>query len=249
MIHESALVVREMMADRNGAKKESGVTDGDHHHICRLKRYLSPQIAEVVLNCPDDESLWESHRQDITVVVLDLRGFTRFADSSEPEEVMSLLRHYHAEMGRLIFKYQGTLERFTGDGLVAFFNDPVPCEEHTERAVRMALEMREHARELRKDWLKKGYDLDVGIGMSAGYATVGNFGFEGRMDYGTVGTVTNLAYRLCDEAKGGQILTNDKTLSRVEELVQAESLEKLQLKGFLRPVSVFNVIVIRSAQP
>jgi len=248
MIQQSSLAVRRAAADWSGANGAGGSREHDeYHHVCRLKRYLSPQIAEVVLKCPDDDSVWESHRQDITVVVLDLRGFTLFADSSEPEEVMTLLRNYHAEMGRLIFKFQGTLERFTGDGLMAFFNDPVPCDRHAEKAVRMALEMRERAKELRTGWLKKGYDLDLGIGVSAGYATVGNFGFEDRMDYGAVGKVTNLAYRLCEEAKGGQILTNDKTLSRIEGLVQAEALEKLQLKGFLRPVSVFNIIGAKPA--
>lgn len=211
----------------------------------RLKRYLSPQVAEIVLKCPDEESLWETHRQDITVVAMNLRGFTRFADSSEPEEVMALLRDYHAEMGRLVFKFQGTLERFTGDGIMVFFNDPIPCEQHTERAVRMACEMRDRAKQLRTGWLKKGYDLDLGIGLAAGYATVGNFGFEERMDYGAVGKVPNLAYRLCEEASGGQILTNQKTLSRVECSLFAEPLEKLSLKGFLRPIAAFNILGFR----
>jgi adenylate cyclase len=250
MIDESFLAVQRPAADWNGTPnvptKESGLQNQDEHQkMSRLKRYLSPQIADVVLRCPDDASLWESHRQDITVVVVDLRGFTRFADSAEPEEVMTLLRNYHAEMGRLVFEFQGTLERFTGDGMMAFFNDPVPCERHTEKAVQMALEMRGRAKELRSGWLKKGYDLDVGIGLSAGYATVGNFGFEGRMDYGAVGTVTNLAYRLCDEAKGGQILTNEKTLSRIEGLVEAEPLETIELKGFVRPIAPFNILSLK----
>jgi adenylate cyclase len=246
MIEQSFVALRRPAADWNGAIKENASQKHDEfHHRCPLKRYFSPQIAEVVLTRPDEESLWESHRQDITVVVLDLRGFTSFADTSEPEEVMTLLRNYHAEMGKLIFEFQGTLERFTGDGIMIFFNDPIPCEQHTEKAMRMALEMRERAKELRIGWLKKGYDLDLGIGVSAGYATVGNIGFEGRMDYGAVGKVTNLAYRLCDEARGGQILTNEKTLSRIEALVQAEPLEKLQLKGFLRPVTAFNIRGLR----
>jgi adenylate cyclase len=246
MIQRSYVALRGTISDRNGATKESGSQKHDEFsRMCRLKRYFSPQIAEAVLKCADDDSLWESHRQDITVVVVDLRGFTRFADSAEPEEVMTLLRNYHAEMGRLVFEFQGTLERFTGDGMMAFFNDPVPCERHTEKAARMALEMRARAKELRSDWLKKGYDLDVGIGISAGYATVGNFGFEGRMDYGAVGTVTNLAYRLSDEAKGGQILTNGKTLSRIEGLVDAEALGTLELKGFVRPIAPFNILRLK----
>lgn len=225
------------------AMKESGSRKEDElHRVHRLKRYLSPQIVEVVLKCPDEDSLWESHRQEVTVVVLDLHGFTKFADTSEPEEVMALLRNYHAEMGRLVFKFQGTLERFTGDRIMVFFNDPIPREQHTEKAVRMALEMRDRAKELRTGWLKKGYDLDLAVGVAAGYATVGNFGFEGRMDYGAVGKVTNLAYRLCDEARGGQILTNQKTLSRIEDFVRAEPLEELRLKGFLRPITAFNIL-------
>jgi adenylate cyclase len=212
----------------------------------RLKRYFSPQIAEIVLKCPDEDSLWVSHRQEVTVVVLHLRGFTSFADCAEPEEVMALLRDYHAEMGRLVFKFHGTLERFTGDGIMVFFNDSSPCEQHTKEAVRMALEMRHRAKELRIEWLKKGYDLDLGIGLAAGYATVGHFGFEGRMDYGAVGKVTNLTYRLCEEAGGGRILTNQKTLSTIEDFVHVEPVEKLQLKGIQRPVSAFNILGTKS---
>ena len=207
----------------------------------RLKRYLSPQIAENVLKS-EDENLFKSHRREITVVFLDLRGFTAFSDSAEPEEIMELLRTYHAEMGKLIFEFQGTLERFAGDGIMVFFNDPIPCENHTEKAARMALEMRARAKGLRTGWLKKGYELDLGIGLAAGYATLGNIGFEGRMDYGAVGNVTNLASRLCDEAKGGQILTNQKTFSKIEELFEAEPLEELELKGFSRPVAAFNIL-------
>ena len=207
----------------------------------RLKRYLSPQVAEAVLK-KDDDSLFKTHRREITVVFLDLRGFTAFSDSAEPEEIMELLRSYHAEMGKLVFKFEGTLERFAGDGIMIFFNDPLPCEDHAERAVRMAVEMRSKAQELRAGWLKRGYDLDLGIGFVSSYATLGNIGFEGRMDYGAVGNVTNLASRLCDEARGGQILTNQKTLSKVEHLVESEPLTELNLKGFARPVGTFNIV-------
>lgn len=207
----------------------------------RLKRYLSPQVADAVLKTEDD-ALFKSHRREITVVFLDLRGFTAFSDSAEPEEVMELLRSYHGEMGKLIFKYQGTLERFAGDGIMVFFNDPIPCDDHTEKAFRMAVEMRERVKELRAEWIKKGYELDLGVGFAAGYATLGNVGFEGRMDYGAVGNVTNLASRLCDEAKGGQILTNQKTLSKVESLVETEAAGEMHLKGFSRPVLAFNIV-------
>ena len=210
----------------------------------RLKRYLSPQIAETILKS-DDDNLFKSHRREITAVFLDLRGFTAFSNSAEPEEVMALLRSYHTEMGKLIFRFQGTVEHFLGDGIMVFFNDPTPCEDHTERAVRMALEMRARINDLRTGWLKKGYDLDLGIGLAAGYAAVGNIGFEGRMHYGAVGKVTNLASRLCAEAKGGQILTNQKTLSKIESLVEAEPLEEFHLKGFSRPVFAFNIVKVK----
>jgi class 3 adenylate cyclase/CheY-like chemotaxis protein len=210
----------------------------------RLKRYLSPQIVETLLK--DEENLFKSHRREITVVFLDLRGFTAFSDSAEPEEVMELLKSYHVVMGRIIFRYEGTLERFEGDGIMVFFNDPVPCEHHTERAVRMAVEMQARVTELRTEWLKKGYELDLGVALASGYATLGTIGFEERMDYGAVGNVTNLAARLCDEAKGGQILTNQKTLSKVEDLVVVEPLEELQLKGFTRPVAAFNIVKLKS---
>ena len=217
---------------------------GQIERMGRLKRYLSPQIAETILKS-EDENLFKSHRREITVVFLDLRGFTAFSDSAEPEEIMELLRTYHAEMGKLIFEFEGTLERFAGDGIMVFFNDPIPCQDHTEKAARMALGMRAKARELRTGWLKKGYDLDLGVGLAAGYATLGNIGFEGRMDYGAVGNVTNLASRLCDEAKGGQILTNQKTFSKIEELFEVEPLEELVLKGFSRPVAAFNIVKLK----
>ena len=210
----------------------------------RLKRYLSPQVAETLLKGDDD--VFKSHRREITVVFLDLRGFTAFSDSAEPEEVMELLKNYHAEMGKLIFQYEGTLEHFAGDGIMIFFNDPIPCDNHTEKALRMAVDMRARVSELRKEWLKNGYELDLGIGLASSYATLGTIGFEGRMDYGAVGNVTNLAARLCDEAKGGQILTNQKTLSKVEDLVDAEPLAELYLKGFARPVAAFNIIKLKA---
>jgi class 3 adenylate cyclase len=210
----------------------------------RLKRYLSPQIADSLIKS-DDDGLFRSHRREVTVVFLDFRGFTAFSDSAAPEEVMEVLRRYHAEMGKLIFQFGGTLERFSGDEIMVFFNDPIPCVGHTEKAVRMVLQMQDRARELRRDWLKTGYELDLAIGMAAGYATLGNIGFEGRMDYGAIGNVTNLAARLCGEAKAGQILTNHKTLGTIEDLVEFESLEELQLKGVRRPVPAFKIIKLR----
>ena len=212
--------------------------------MSRFKRYLSPQIAEIILKSEDD-NLFKSHRREVTVVFMDLRGFTVFSDSAEPEEVMDLLRSYHTEIGKLIFKYDGTLEHFAGDGVMVFFNDPIPCEDHTEKAVHMGLEMRDRVKELREGWLKKGYDLDLGVGLATSYATLGNIGFDGRMDYGAVGNVTNLASRLCEQAKGGQILTNQRTHSRIEDLVEAEPMGDLHIKGFIRPVASFNIVGLK----
>jgi len=213
--------------------------------ISRLKRYFSPQVAETILES-EDYNLFKGHRREITAVFLDLRGFTAFSDSAEPEEVLALLRSYHAEMGNLIFKFEGTLERFAGDGIMVFFNDPIPCDDATEKAVRMAVEMRARVKQLRQEWLNKGYDLDLGVGLAAGFATLGSIGFEGRMDYGAVGNVTNLAARLCGEAKGGQILTDQKTLSKIEDLIEAEFLGELHLKGFARPVPALSIAKLKA---
>jgi class 3 adenylate cyclase len=190
----------------------------------------------------DTEDPLKSHRREITVVFLDLRGFTAFAETSEPEEVMGVLREYHVAMGRTILEHEGTLERFTGDGMMIFFNDPVPVPDAPERAVRMAAAMREQVDELLVKWRKRGYDLDFGVGIAQGYATIGAIGFEGRMDYGAIGTVTNLAARLCGEAKPRQILIAQRVLGAVETIVEVEDLGGLTLKGFSKPVPAFNVV-------
>jgi adenylate cyclase len=207
----------------------------------RLRRFFSPQVAELIVAGDTDDPL-ETHRREITVVFLDLRGFTAFAETAQPEELMDVLREYHAEMGRVVLAYEGTLERFTGDGMMVFFNDPVPVEDAPARAIRMALEMRERVARLREKSHKLAYDLDVGIGIAQGYATIGRIGFEGRIDYGAVGAVTNLAARLCSEAKPGQILIPQRVLAAVEDLVEVEPLGTLELKGFHRPVTTYNVV-------
>ncbi|MBI2158695.1 MAG: response regulator [Candidatus Rokubacteria bacterium] len=211
----------------------------------KLKRFFSPQLAELIVS-GDAEDPLKSHRREVTVVFLDLRGFTAFAETSEPEEVMGVLREYHAEMGRLILEHDGTLERFTGDGMMIFFNDPVPVPDAPERAIRMAVAMRARVDELLVRWKKRGYDLDFGVGVAQGYATIGAIGFEGRMDYGAIGTVTNLAARLCGEARPRQILVSQRVLGAVENLVEAEELGGLTLKGFSRPVPAFNVARLKA---
>ena len=210
----------------------------------RLRRFLAPQLAEMIVS-DQQEQLLESHRREITVVFCDLRGFTAFAESTEPEEVMEVLREFHTAMGKLIFRYEGTLERFAGDGMMIFFNDPLPRPDHAERAVRMAVAMRARVGELLTLWRRRGHQLDFAVGMALGYATLGKIGFEGRFDYAAIGTVTNLASRLCDEAKGGQILISQRVYSAVEGLVVAEALAELTLKGFSRPVAVYNVMDVQ----
>ena len=211
----------------------------------RLKRFFSPQLAELIVSGGADDPL-KSHRREVAVVFLDLRGFTAFAETAEPEEVMGVLREYHAEMGRLILAHEGTLERFTGDGMMIFFNDPVPVPDPAPRAVRMAVAMRERVAEMIVTWRQQGYELDFGIGIAQGYATIGAIGFEGRWDYGAIGTVTNLAARLCGEARPGQILVPRRVLAGVEALVEAEPAGDLALKGFSRPVPAFNVLALKA---
>jgi len=210
----------------------------------RLKRFFSPQLAEAIVSGGAEDPL-KSHRREITVVFLDLRGFTAFAEGNEPEEVMAVLREYHAEMGKIILAHEGTLERFTGDGMMIFFNDPVVVENPSERAVRMATAMRARVSDLATRWRKLGYDLDFGVGIAQGYATLGAIGFEGRWDYGAIGNVTNLASRLCAEAKPGQILIARRVYAAVEELVEAEPVGELSLKGFSRPIPTYDVTAVR----
>jgi adenylate cyclase len=213
-------------------------------NLSRLKRFFSPHLAEAILSGGAADPL-VTHRREVVVVFLDLRGFTAFAETSEPEEVMGVLREYHAEMGKLIMKHEGTLERFTGDGMMIFFNDPVVVDNPAEQAIRMAMAMRERVNQLSERWRKRGHDLSLGIGIAKGFATIGAIGFEGRLDYGAVGTVTNMAARLCGKAKGGQILTNRKTLTDFEALAEAEAIGELTMKGFAKPISAFNVLALK----
>jgi class 3 adenylate cyclase len=209
----------------------------------RLKRFLAPPIAEAVL-ASGGESILESHRRDITVVFCDVRGFTAFSETAEPEDVISFLREYHACLGTLVHKYEGTVERFTGDGLMVLFNDPMRCPDPSLRAVKMAVEMREQIKGLIGAWRKRGHDIGFGVGIAYGYATLGRIGFEGRHDYSATGTVVNLAARLCAEAVDGQILIDGKVCSAIEESAQVEPMGELKLKGLHRVVQAFNVCTL-----
>jgi class 3 adenylate cyclase len=207
----------------------------------RLKGFFSPQIAEMIVSGGADELL-KPHRREITVAFLDLRGFTAFTEAAEPEEVMGVLAEFHDLVGRIVMEHGGTIEYFAGDGLMVFFNDPIPLPDSPGQAVRMALALRERFAELRSQWNRRGYALDLGIGIAHGYATLGTIGFEGRRDYAAIGSVVNLAARLCGEAKEGQILISQKAFACVEQRVRAERLEPFTLKGFPQPVSAYNVL-------
>jgi adenylate cyclase len=211
----------------------------------RLRRFLSPQLAELVVG---DENLLASHRREIVVLFADLRNFTPFAETSEPEEVMGVLGEYHHAIGALVHAYEGTLERFTGDGIMVFFNDPIQCDDAAERAVRMALEIRDAVSDLAAGWRRKGYDLAVGIGIAQNHATLGRIGFEGRFDYAAIGSVTNLAARLCSDAGPWQVLVTDRVLAATEHVAVAEMVGDVAPKGFSRSVRVHNISALKDKQ-
>jgi adenylate cyclase len=206
-----------------------------------LRRFFSPQITRLLLDQGDDSFL-TSHRREITAVFCDLRGFTSFAETSDPEEVMSVLAAYHRSLGDLVFRHEGTLEHFAGDGLLVFFNDPVPIPDAPARAVRMAVQMREAVAELAVGWHRLGYHLGFGVGISRGFATLGRIGFEGRYDYGAVGTVTNLAARLSAQAADGQILVSQRVMVGAEEVAHGREVGQLELRGFSRPLVAYEIV-------
>ena len=213
--------------------------------MSRLRRFLTPQVADAILAAGAD-SILESHRSEITAVFCDLRGFTHFAEVNEPEDVMRVLRDYHTAMGEIIFEYGATLEHFEGDGMMMFFNDPIPVADPTNRAVRMAVAMRDRAAELTNAWRRHGHDLGFGVGVARGYATLGRIGFEGRFDYGAVGPVVNMASRLGNAAAAGQILISLRVFAEVEDVIDAEPAGEFEMKGFHGPQQVFNVIGLKA---
>jgi len=214
---------------------------GEIERMGRLRRFLSPQVADLIV-ASGMEKLLQSHRGEITALFCDLRGFTRFSETSDPEDVMVLLRDYHAVIGQIVIKYGATLEHFAGDGVMMIFNAPVPIDKPQLQAVRMALEMRDAMGTFTQKWRRLGHDIGFGIGISHGFATLGTIGFEGRFDYAAVGTVSNIASRLCDEAKPGQILISPRVLMAVEDTMKVELVGELTLKGIQRPMTAYNVI-------
>ncbi len=208
--------------------------------LSQLKRFFSPQIAEMIVSA-EDGNLLEDHRNEITVLFADLRNFTAFSANAEPEDVMRVLRQYHQLVAPLILEFEATLDHLAGDGLMVFFNDPVPCPDSAAQAARLALAMRKQMNELLKKWRKRGFELGFGVGVASGYATLGQIGASGQFHYTAIGSVANLAARLCDSAADGQILVSQAIFAEIEDLVDAESIGALELKGFHKPVSAFNV--------
>ncbi|MGA8698923.1 MAG: adenylate/guanylate cyclase domain-containing protein [Xanthobacteraceae bacterium] len=229
---------------------EQRVTDqvGEIERMSRLRRFLPPQVADLIVASGTEKQL-ESHRREITALFCDLRGFTGFSESSDPEDVMALLRDYHAAIGRIITKYSGTLERFAGDGVMVIFNDPVPVENPALQAVLMALDMRTAIGTMIEKWRDLGHDLGFGIGIAHGFATLGTIGFEGRFDYAAIGTVSNVASRLCDEAKPGQILISPRVRQAVDKAVTVEPVGEFTLKGIRRPMTAYNVLAASPSIP
>jgi len=222
---------------------EQRVTDqvGEIERMSRLRRFLPPQVTDLIVASGSEKQL-ESHRREITALFCDLRGFTGFTESADAEDVMALLREYHAAIGEIIIKYGGTLERYAGDGVMVVFNDPVPVENPPLQAVLLALEVREAIGALTGKWRRFGHDIGFGIGIAHGFATLGTIGFEGRFDYAAIGTVSNVAPRLCDEAKPGQILISPRVLVAVEDAVMVEPVGEFELKGMRRPLAAYNVV-------
>ncbi len=233
----------EQLKDWNKSLEQRVETQlGEIERIRRLERFLAPQVAQLIASSDGHDALLDSHRREVTVVFCDLRGFTAFTETTEPEEAMNVLREYHAALGELIFKYEGTLDRYAGDGVMILFNAPIQFADHTARAVKMAVEMRDTIGKLTGKWRNRGHNLGFGIGIALGYATLGQIGFEQRLEYAAIGSVTNLASRLCDEAKANQIVVSRRVYGMVEPLVEGRAIDDLNLKGFNHPVLAAEIL-------
>jgi class 3 adenylate cyclase len=245
---ENARLLKELRERTEEVEKlnqqlEKRVADqvGEIERMSRLRRFLPPQVADLIVASGSETQL-ESHRREVAALFCDLRGFTGFTESADAEDVMALLRDYHAAIGEIIIKYNGTLERYAGDGVMVVFNDPVPVENPALQAVLMALEVRDAIGSLTATWSRLGHEIGFGIGIAHGFATLGTIGFEGRFDYAAIGTVSNVASRLCDEAKPGQILISPRVLIKVENAVKVEPAGEFELKGIRRPLAAYNVV-------
>ena len=244
-LHRQVQAQARQLAEWN-ARLEDRVAEqvGQLDRLARLRRFLSPKVADLIVAGEMDDPL-KTRRREVTIMFIDLRGFTSFSETAAPEDVLGVLREYHAEVGRLVSRHEGTIEHFAGDGVMLIFNDPAPLPDPALSAVTMALELRESVERLAQGWRKMGYQLTCGTGIAQGFATIGTIGFEGRQDYGVIGAVNNLAARLCGEAAGGQILISQRVFGRVEDKVEAESVGELSLKGMHAPVPAYQVRALR----
>lgn len=241
-LHDTVQVQASELADWNRTLEQRVEAQvGELERVGRLKRFLPRQIAELITSS-NEEKLLESHRREVTVMFCDLRGFTGFAEVAEPEEVMEVLHAFHRAAGELIEKFEGTLERFLGDGIMVLFNDPVPCPDPALRAVKLAVDLRAAVETIAEKWRKLGHQLGFGVGIAHGYATMGRIGYHGRADYTAIGTVVNLAARLCAEAKPGEILVSQRAMAAVDVHVRAEPAGELSLKGLRQPVAAFRLL-------
>jgi class 3 adenylate cyclase len=233
----------EQLKDWNKSLEERVETQlGEIERIRKLERFLAPQVAQLIASSDSPEGLLTSQRREVTVVFCDLRGFTAFTEATEPEEAMNVLREYHAALGGLIFKYEGTLDKYAGDGVMILFNAPIQFEDHTQRAVKMAVEMRDTIGPLTERWRNRGHSLGFGIGIALGYATLGQVGFEQRLEYAAIGSVTNLASRLCSEAQPNQIVVSRRVYGMVEQWVEGKPIDDLNLKGFNHPILAAEIL-------
>ncbi|MGZ8395690.1 MAG: adenylate/guanylate cyclase domain-containing protein [Rhodoplanes sp.] len=238
----------ELAANNRSLEQRVSAQVAEIERIGRLRRFLPPQIAELLSSTTEADAVLHSHRREITVVCCDLRGFTAFTETSEPEDVMALLREYHQAVGELIFKYEGTLERFAGDGVMVIFNDPLPCHDHAERGVRLALDMRAAVARLGEQWKKRGNEIGFGVAVALGYATLGQIGFDQRLEYTAIGSVVSLAHRLCAAAESGQALISQRVLAAIEPLCEVTPIGELVLKGFQRPVPAYDLVRWRDGE-
>ena len=242
VLHDKVQELAESLASWNQTLEQKVAAQiSEIERVNRLRRFLPEQVANLIVSSSEADDPLKSHRREVTVVFCDLRGFTAFAETAEPEEVMAVLGEYHACLGALVDHHEGTLERFMGDGLLVVFNDPLLCVDHSERAARMAIAMRDAVGDLSARWQREGHSLGFGVGIARGHATIGKIGFDRRSDYAVIGSVPNLAARLCDEAKAGQILASQRAFSPIESFVEARPLGELKLKGFHRPMAAFDI--------
>jgi adenylate cyclase len=245
--HDTIKAQAAELLDLNRTLEERVQTQvGELERLRRLRRFLSPQLADAIVTS-GDESILQSHRCQVAMFFADLRGWTNFVDAVEPEELMRVLDEFHGTIGGLVSRFDATVGFIEGDGVQLFFNDPIEVSDPALRAVRLGCALRAEMTELAALWRKRGYDLDFGAGITLGYATCGEVGFEGRSDYAAIGAVTNLAARLADEATAGQILISQRLYAEVENDVEVEAVGEFTLKGFQRPVPAFNVVAVREA--